>query len=256
MNKNIKVLGIIPARGGSKGIPYKNIAPLNGQPLIYYTITAAQQAKTLDSFIVSTDNPKIAAVARSLGSDVPFLRPKKISGDKSTDIEFLRHAVYWLEKNRGWKPEIIVLLRPTTPFRTAADIDQAVTFMVKTNCDSVRTVSPPAPYYPHKMWVFKKSKCRGNAITPLLPTKYYNRLGTDVPRQWLPQVYWQNGVVDATKTKFIKAGRVYGPDIRGLVVETSKALDINYPDDIKLAEQILKNDGRNAPRPKPTLLSA
>ena len=98
MKKNIKVLGIIPARGGSKGIPYKNIALLGNQPLIYYTITAAQQAKTLDSFIVSTDSPKIAAVARSFGADVPFLRPQKISGDKSTDIEFLRHAIYWLEK--------------------------------------------------------------------------------------------------------------------------------------------------------------
>ena len=256
MKENIKVLGIIPARGGSKGISYKNIAPLNGQPLIYYTIAAAQQAKTLDIFIVSTDSPKIAALARSLGADVPFLRPKKISGDKSTDIEFLRHAIYWLEKNRGWQPEIVVLLRPTTPFRTARDIDQTVAFMVKTDCDSVRTVSSPAPYYPHKMWVFKKSKYRKNVITPLLPTKYYNRLGTDVPRQLLPQVHWQNGVVDATKTRFIKAGRVYGPDIRGLEVETSKALDINYPDDIKLAEQILKSDGKKATGPKPTLLSA
>ena len=124
--KEIKVLGIVPARGGSKSIPHKNIALLAGKPLIYYTIKSAQKSRKLDAFIVSTDDEKIACVARSLGADVPFLRPKNISGDNATDIQFLKHALAWLGKNRNWYPEIVVLLRPTTPLRTSKDIDEVM----------------------------------------------------------------------------------------------------------------------------------
>src|SRR3989344_7391879 len=113
--KDIKILGIIPARGGSKSIPHKNIALLAGKPLIYYTIREAKKSRLLDAVIVSTDDPKIAAVAHACGADVPFLRPKKISGDTSTDIEFFQHALLWVEKHRGWKPDIVVNLRPTAP---------------------------------------------------------------------------------------------------------------------------------------------
>ncbi len=240
--KEIKVVGIIPARGGSKGIPYKNIALLAGKPLIYYTIKSAQESKKMDAFVVSTDDEKIASVAKSLGADVPFLRPKNISGDNATDIQFLRHALVWLEKNRNWHPEIIVILRPTAPFRTAEDIDTVLDLMIKENCDSVRTISLPSPHTPYKMWTMKNS--HSNKIKPLLTTRYYNSLGTDVPRQWLPTVYWQNGMVDATKTKFIKMNKVYGPDIRGLVTNHEKTTDIDTPKDLKITEAILKHGNK------------
>lgn len=239
--KEIKVLGIIPARGGSKGIPYKNIALLGGKPLIYYTIKAAQESKTIDASIVSTDDEKIANTARSLGADVPFLRPKNISGDNATDIQFLKHALSWLEKNRNWHPEIIVLLRPTTPLRTSKDIDEVVSFMIKEGCDSVRTISVPNPYNPYKMWTLTNQK--NGKIKPLLATKYFKTLGTDVPRQWLPQAHWQNALVDATRARFImEKNRVYGPDIRGFVVSPEKTVDIDSPKDLAIAETILKYD--------------
>ncbi|MEK7500704.1 MAG: acylneuraminate cytidylyltransferase family protein [Patescibacteria group bacterium] len=241
--KEIKVLGIVPARGGSKSIPHKNIALLAGKPLIYYTIKSAQKSRKLDAFIVSTDDEKIACVARSLGADVPFLRPKNISGDNATDIQFLKHALAWLGKNRNWYPEIVVLLRPTTPLRTSKDIDEVINFMIKENCDSVRTVSLPNPYNPYKMWTMADQKKGG--IKPLLATKYFKTLGTDIPRQWLPAVYWQNAVVDATRAKFItRENRVYGPDIRGFMVNPEKAIDIDSHKDLAIAETIIKYDRR------------
>lgn len=238
IQKNVKVLGIIPARGGSKSIPHKNIALLAGKPLIYYTIREAKKSRLLDAVIVSTDDSKIAAVARQYGADVPFLRPKNLADDKAPDIGFFRHALEWVEKHRGWKPEIVVNLRPTAPLRIAGDIDRVVGLMEKTGCDSVRTVSAPNPFNPFKMWTFAGDV--GGAMRPLLPTVHFAKLGTDVPRQLLPQAYWQNGLVDATRAKFIRRGIVYGPDIRGVVTDPRRNADLDEPKDLRLAEQRMK----------------
>ena len=234
--KNIRTLGIIPARGGSKGIPYKNIALLAGRPLIYYTIKSAQGAVKLDAFLVSTDDLKIAEVAKSFGADVPFLRPKKYARADSTDIEFLKHAVEWVEKHRGWCPEFIVLLKPTSPFRTSEDIDQAIEYIEKTKCDSVRTVHIPS-HSPYKMWKFQKNT---DKLKPVLLTKYFAKYTTDVPRQWLDPAYLQDSNVDITRAKFIKKGHVWGKDLRGIVVDSNKAVDIDTPVDLELAEFLIK----------------
>ncbi|MBI4160704.1 MAG: acylneuraminate cytidylyltransferase family protein [Candidatus Yanofskybacteria bacterium] len=236
--RKIRILGVIPARGGSRGIPRKNIASLLGKPLIYYTIRAAQQSRLLDAFIVSTDDPEIAAVARRLGADVPFLRPKKFARYTSTDIEWLRHAVLAVEKERGWRPEIIVTLYPTAPLRTARDIDRVLQFMLDTGCDSVRTVASPSPHNPFKMWSFIDEK-KGK-IKPLLRTKHYSTLGTDVPRQTLPKIYWQTGMVNATRTKFIKRGVIWGPDVRGVITDPLRTVDLDEPKDLKQAERIMR----------------
>lgn len=236
----VNILGIIPARGGSKSIPRKNLAPVLGKPLISYSIRSAQQSKLLDAFLVSTDDAEIAEVARSCGADVPFLRPKEFSRDDSPDIEFLRHALDWLEAERGWKPEIVVNLRPTGPLRTGEDIDRVIQLMLDTGCDSARTISIPA-HNPFKMWRMDAASVR---MDPLLPTEHFAVLGTDVPRQLLPQnVYWQNGLVDATRAKFIREGRIYGPDIRGVVTDPRKSIDIDEPEDFVLAGERLRELG-------------
>lgn len=236
--KGVKILGIIPARGGSKSIPHKNIAMLAGKPLIYYTIREAKKSRFLDAFIVSTDDPKIAHIAKSFGADVPFLRPKKFARNKSPDIEFFAHALSWVEKHRGWRPDIVVNLRPTAPLRLAEDIDRVIQLMVETGCDSVRTVSPPNPYNPYKMWILRDARLA--KMDPLLPTAHYAKLGTDVPRQLLPQVYWQNGMVDATRAKFIRRGIIYGPDIRGVITDPRRNVDLDEPKDLKRAELIMR----------------
>ncbi len=237
MRKSVAILGIIPARGGSKSIPYKNIAPLLGKPLIYYTIREAKKSKLLDAFIVSTDDFKIARTARYWGADVPFIRPQRYARDQSPDIEFLKHALKWLANHRGWQPEIIVILRPTSPLRTYRDIDGVVRFMREIKCDSVKSVSLPYPHNPFKMW-FLEHKTK--KMKPLLPTRYFKKLGTDVPRQLLPKVYWQNGLVDATRAKFIKQGRVFGPDMRGFITDPERSLDLDSPEDLKTVAAALK----------------
>lgn len=236
--EKVKILGIIPARGGSKSILKKNIGRLAGRPLVYYTIRAAKKSRLLDACIVSTDDAEIARVARSYGADVPFLRPKKLAGNRSPDIGFLSHAVKWVEKHRGWRPEIVVNLRPTAPLRTAKDIDRVISLMLETGCDSVRTVSPPNPFNPFKMWVL--TGAGEGAMKPLIRTIHYSRLGTDVPRQLLPRVYWQNGMVDATRTKFIRRGIIYGPDIRGVATDPRRNADIDEQKDLRHAERVMR----------------
>jgi len=234
---SVKILGIIPARGGSKSIPRKNLAPVLGKPLISYSIRSAQQSKLLDAFLVSTDDAEIAEVARSFGADVPFLRPKEFSRDDSPDLEFMCHALDWLQVMRGFAPEIIVNLRPTGPLRTGEDIDRVIKLMLDTGCDSARTVSLPAQN-PFKMWRVNAASAR---MDPLLPTEHFAVLGTDVPRQLLPQnVYWQNGLVDATRAQFIRAGKIYGPDMRGVVTDPRKSIDIDEPEDLMLTGERLR----------------
>ncbi len=231
----VKVLGIIPARGGSKSIPHKNIALVAGKPLIYYTIAAAKKSKLLDAFLVSTDDPKIAAVAKKYGADVPFLRPAEISQDRSKDIEFMRHALAWVKKHRGWEPEILVNLRPTSPLRTAEDIDEVIRVAIKDKCSIVKTISSPAPHNPFKMWLLSG----GNKMKPLLPTKYYKKMGTDVPRQILPPVYWQNGLVDAIRVANIKSGKVFAGPIGGVITDPEKSIDLDEPKDLKTLAKAL-----------------
>lgn len=238
MRKQIKVLGVIPARGGSKSIPYKNIALVAGKPLIYYTIREAKKSKLLDTFIVSTDDPKIASIAKKFGADVPFLRPKEISGDRSVDREFMMHALEWLEKNRGWKPEILVNLRPTSPLRTAKDIDNVIKTALKKNCSLVKTISLPSPHNPFKMWLLLTDQA---TMKPLLPTKHYKTLGTDVPRQKLPVVYWQNGLVDAIRVKNIKTGKIFAGPVCGVITDPEKSIDLDEPKDLKTIAKALSS---------------
>lgn len=240
MAKEVRILGIIPARGGSKSIPRKNIAPVAGKPLIYYTIRSAEASRLLDAAVVSTDDEEIASVARSFGADVPFLRPKEFARDDSTDIEFMRHALEWLKEHRGWEPEILVNLRPTGPLRTGEDIDRVLRLMLETGCDSVRTVSHPRSN-PFKMWRVDLASFK---LEPLLPTEHYETLGIDVPRQLLPQnVYWSNGLVDASRTKFIGQRKIWGPDIRGVITDPEKSVDIDEPADLELAGRMIEKFG-------------
>lgn len=236
-------MAVIPARGGSKGVPRKNIANLGGKPLIAYTIEVARQSELIDAAIVSTDDGEIAAVAKGLGADVPFLRPAELARDDSPDIGFLQHALEWVESQRGWHPQILVILQPTMPFRRIKDVDGALRFMIEQDCDSVRTLAVPTHVTPFKMWFLEDTK--KGIISPVLKTEYFERLLTDVPRQMLRPCYWQPGVVMATRTKFVKQGRVFGPDLRGYVVDIRTALDIDEPEDLEYAEFLMnKRKGR------------
>src|SRR3989344_8489661 len=152
MNNTVKILAIIPARGGSKSIPRKNIKILAGKPLIAWTIEEAKKTKHPMRVIVSTDDEKIADVARKFGAEVPFLRPAEISGDLATDIEWLTHALDWLKQRESYEPDIVVRLPPTSPLRTATDIDLGIeTLIGHAHADSSRAICESPKHY-YKMW--------------------------------------------------------------------------------------------------------
>lgn len=223
-------LGIIPARGGSKGVLNKNIRILAGKPLIAWTIGAALRAKTLHKTIVSTDDMKIADIARKYGAEVPFMRPKELATDSTPTLPVLQHAVKYLEEKEGYRPKIIVILQPTSPLRDESDIDNAVSKLIETNADSVVSVCE-AEHSPYWMKKLKKDK-----VYPFIKTKKeYGK------RQNLPKVYRLNGAVYVTRRNVLmNEGRVLGKDTRALVMPLEKSVDIDTVLDFKLAELLIK----------------
>ena len=147
-----EVLAIIPARGGSKGIPRKNIRNFAGYPLIAYSIAAGLQAETVTRVIISTDDAEIAAVAQQHGAEAPFLRPAEFAQDATTDLPVFEHALRWLAEHENYHPDLVIQLRPTSPIRPPALVDEAVRLLLAhPEADSVRGVVP-AGQNPHKMW--------------------------------------------------------------------------------------------------------
>lgn len=230
-----EVLAIIPARGGSKSIPRKNIRLLHQHPLIAYSIAAALSAVTVSRVIVSTDDAEIAEIARRYGAETPFLRPDEISQDNTPDLPVFQHALDWLKAQEGYQPQIVVQLRPTSPFRRVWHIDQAVLRLLeRPDADSIRTVCVPFQN-PFKMWKIMPD----GLMQPLvqLPgiAEAYN-----MPRQALPEVYWQTGYVDAAWADTI-AGKnsMTGDRILPLIIDPSEWVDIDSPDDWQRAEWLL-----------------
>ena len=219
-----ETLAIIPARGGSKGIPRKNIRDFAGYPLIAYSIAAAQQARSVTRVIVSTDDDEIAAVAREWGAETPFLRPAEFAQDNSTDLPLFQHALKWLAEHESYRPEVVVQLRPTSPLRPRDCVDRAVsTLLAHPDADSVRGVVP-AGQNPHKMWRLtgEDAPMKNLLDVPGL-TEPYNE-----PRQALPPVYWQTGHIDAIRVETIlDKGSMSGGRIYPLVIDARYTVDID-----------------------------
>ena len=231
-----EVLAVIPARGGSKGLPGKNIMDLAGHPLIAYSIKAGLDAKSITRTIVSTDSEDIAAVATRYGAEVPFLRPPELAGDRSLDIDFWRHALTWLAEHENYHPDYVVQLRPTSPIRHPNLVDTCVDKVISTGADSLRVVTP-APATPYKMWRVNDNATR---MQPLLTLD-----GVDEPynslRQTLPTVYWQIGTLDVIRTSIIsEQGKLSGDHILPYIVEGDYAVDIDRREDFELAQRIIQ----------------
>ena len=227
-------VAIVPARGGSKSIPRKNIRPMGGVPLLAYSSDAGLTARMVDRVIVSTDDEEIADIARAWGADVPFLRPAALAGDDTPDLPVFQHAIDWLEVNAGCVPEIVVQLRPTSPLRPPDCVDAAIDLLRRDETiDSVRGVIQ-ATQNPYKMWRLDPD----DTMTPLLAregVEPYNR-----PRQELPQTYWQTGHVDAIRTKVIREqASMSGNRIRALVLNAAYACDIDTEADWRRTEWLL-----------------
>jgi CMP-N-acetylneuraminic acid synthetase len=247
-----KILALIPARGGSKSIPRKNIRKLAGHPLISYSIAAGLAASAVTRVIVSTDDEEIAAVSRACGAEVPFLRPAEHAQDQTPDLPVFQHALHWLDQHENYQPEIVVQLRPTSPFRNVRYIDQAVQMLIdQPEADSSRTVCVPFQN-PFKMWTIGKD----GALKPLIPDLQSIELGNilgnnstelyNMPRQALPDVYWQTGYVDAIRTATILLkNSMTGERILPVMMDSSDWIDIDTPDDWRRAERLIESGELN-----------
>lgn len=242
-----RVLAIIPARGGSKSIPRKNIKPLHGIPLIAYSIAAGLQARHISRVIVSTDDDEIAEIARHWGAEVPFRRPIKLAGDDTPDLPVFQHGLKWLAEHENYVPDVIVQLRPTSPFRPLGCVDQAVNILLADDAaDSVRTIVPSGQN-PHKMWrVAEKGYLYPLLKVPGIVEPY------NAPRQQLPLTYWQTGHVDVIRYKTIMTkGSMSGDRILPLILDPRCAIDIDTESDWSYAEWLMDHLELSIVRPHP-----
>ncbi len=222
-----KILGIITARGGSRGIPKKNIKELGGKPLIAWTIEAARGSKLLDRIIVSTDSEEIASVARSAGAEVPFLRPKELATDTAKSIPVVQHALKWIKENEGKEFDAVMILQPTSPFRTSADIDGSIKLLFETGADSVMGMAELTDFSLAKLKVLD-----GNRIMPLIVEEGKESSLRDANRP----IYKRNCAIYLTRTEFIENDDLFGQDSRAYVMPPERSIDINTPADFVFAE--------------------
>lgn len=220
---------VIPARGGSKGLPGKNLRVLGTLSLIGHAVASCREATRLARFVVSTDSEAIAAEGRRHGVEVPFLRPAELASDEAGMVPVLQHAVRWLESSGGPRPDLVVTIQPTSPFRVGADIDETIAKVVETGADSAQTVTEAA-YHPYFMKTLD-----GDRTVLLFPDghKY-------VRRQDAPPVYQPSGAVYVTRYDVLMAeGRVLGADNRAVVRGFEASVNIDTEWDFLLAELIL-----------------
>lgn len=231
MNPKPLILGVITARGGSKGIPGKNIKLLGNKPLIVYTIEGAKKSRLITHLIVSTDDEEIAATAKKYGAEVPFLRPKELAQDTTPHLPVMRPAIEFMEKKLGQTFNYVAIFQPTSPFRTVGDIDGTLQKLIDTGADSAVSVCEiESSAHPMKV-----KKLEGDRVLP-----YCLEEPEGARRQDLPTAYKRSGAVYAMRRNLImKDNRLYGDHIVGHIVSRDRSIDIDDPIDWLKAEYLL-----------------
>lgn len=230
----MKILAIIPARGGSKGIPHKNIININGLPLIAHTIKAAQKSKLINRCIVSTDDKKIASVAKEYKAEVPFLRPEHASTDTAPAIDVIKHALECLENKDSYIPDAVLYLQPTSPLRTVSHIDEAINkFNSDSRADSLVSVIKP----PHNFHPIKLMQLKNNYLEPYLKGEGLKKLD----RHNMPVLFSRNGpAILISKLDILNKDDLYGEKILHYEMDEISSHDIDEPLDLELADFFLK----------------
>jgi N-acylneuraminate cytidylyltransferase len=257
MVKQKQVLAIIPARGGSKGIPRKNIREFVGYPLIAYSIAAGLQAESVNRVILSTDDKEIAQVAEQFGAEVPFLRPDYLARDATPDLPVFEHALSWLKEEEGYQPDLVVQLRPTSPIRPRGLVDLAIKLILDhPEADSVRGVVP-AGQNPFKMWQINPE----GGMEPLLKLEGIPE-PFNAPRQSLPPVFWQTGHIDVVRPQVILEKRsMSGDTILPIKIDPVFSVDIDNVMDWQRYERLVQENNLDMvypgkrPRPWPNKVS-
>ena len=240
----MKVLGIITARGGSKGIPGKNLKLLAGKPLLAYTVASARTSRALDKVILSTEDEAIAAAGRDLGCDVPFIRPAALSQDNTPHLPIIQHAVTWMRERAGYAPDAVMVLQPTSPLRTAADIDSAVALLESSGADSVLSVSEVPPHA-HPMRTLRLD-ATGRAVLFATGQPVRKRINR---RQDLPEAWVMNGAIYACRTHLLFAAEpsLYGDHVVAYRMPAERSISIDDLNDWAEAERALQHPSTLAP---------
>jgi CMP-N,N'-diacetyllegionaminic acid synthase len=238
------VVALIPARAGSQRVPHKNLVPLAGHPLIAYTIAAAHESGIFEAVVASTDSPEIAEVARRYGAEVPALRPPELATATSPDIEWVLHTM------RGRDEDVFSILRPTSPFRSAATITRAMERFAELGerIDSIRAVEP-CRQHPAKMWVPDS-----DLIRPLLPQPEGETPLHSRQFQSLPLVYVQNSSLEIAWRRVLEdpVPTISGHRVAPFFTEGWEGFSIDYPEDVEVAERaIARGEAALAPVPMP-----
>ena len=229
MSDSPRILGVIPARGGSKGLPRKNVRPLAGKPLVRWTIDAALEARSLSRIVLSSEDPEIIELAQAAGCDVPFVRPAELARDETPGIHPLLHAIDACERDEGLTYDWVVMLQPTSPLRTSEDIDGTVALCVKGGapaCVSVVEVSKPPE------WMYRLSD--EAKLDPVLKGEIPHQ------RQAAPVAYALNGAVYCAQTEFVRFHRTFvAPGTRGYVMPAERSADVDNDLDLAWCEFLL-----------------
>ena len=227
------ILGVIPARGGSKSVPRKNLALLNGKPMLYYTIEAARQSKLLTHFVVSSEDEEIIRVAQSLGAPAPFVRPAELATDEAPSLPVVQHAVRVMEGREGATFDYVVLLQATSPLRNAADIDAALEKLIATGADSVVSVVRVAHHHPARMRFIE------NDLLVQLPMGEPREMQR---RQDLPPVYIRNGAIFATgRSVVMEQNSMLGKVSRPYVMPESRSANVDTKFDFLVVEVMMQH---------------
>jgi CMP-N-acetylneuraminic acid synthetase len=224
-------LGLVPARGGSKSIPLKNVRPLGGRPLIAWALEAIAASGVVDRTVVTTDDERIAAAARAAGADVPFLRPPELAADDSPTAAAVEHALRWLAEHEGAEPDCVLLVQPTEPFVRPEQIRDTLELMLERGADSAITVVPvPRNHHPFHVRVLDAD----GALEFADPERHYAhpRRQDDPPRWAFGNLYWFR------REAFLASGRIETGRRVGLPIDALSALDLNDEDDWALAEAV------------------
>jgi len=229
----MRVLGVVPARGGSKAIPGKNVVDLGGRPLIAWTATAAR-GSALTRTVLSTDDPRIAGAGRDVGLDVPFTRPAELATDSASSIDVAIHALDEMLRAGDAPYDAVMLLQPTTPFRTSADIDAAIALLGATGADSVISVVDVGGHHPARM-----KRIEGDRLID----PPYAEAVENQPRQELEPLFIRNGAIYLTRTDVLRTRSFRGRDARALVMSAERSVNIDVPLDLLLARVIASGSG-------------
>lgn len=238
----MEVLAIIPARGGSKSVPRKNIMPILGKPLIAYTIETALKAKSINRVIVITDDDEIAKISKKYGAEIPFMEPSELATDYIYDLLVFQYALKWLKENENYRPDLMAHLWATAPIREPKDINKAIKMLTADKkADSIRSVTKPSTS-PFRMWRRDKGKYLSSFMDKEFPDFYKTHVDPQQgPRQGLPEVVVQTEYLAILRSKVIEKGSYTGKNILPFWHDPETYAEINTFKDVEEVKRLLKN---------------